>query len=97
MSSFLPVSPLSSQAGGDANTELTRLPEPICPIIFSAGLPVCEDPGAARAPKNLVHRGNPCLLLVRYSYFTRLLETTAPLCPITTKNGASGVAMIPRS
>lgn len=86
MPSSLPVSPLSSQPDGDADTELARLPEPICPVALFPGLPLCEDdPGAARGPKNLVHGGNPYLLLVRYLYFTKMLETTALLCPIPTK------------
>lgn len=47
--------------------------------------------------KKKYSRGNPCPMLVRHFYFTELLETTALLCPIPTKNGASGVDVIPNS
>lgn len=65
----LSASPLSSQPDGDADTELPRLTEPLCPEVIFPRFLICENPGAARAPKSLVHRHNPCLLLVRHSYF----------------------------
>lgn len=55
MSSSLPVSLASSQTGG----ELARLPGLISPMTSSPGLPMCEDCGAARAPKPLFNRGYP--------------------------------------
>lgn len=52
--------------------------------------PCVWRPWRCQSSKKPCYRGNPCSFLLRYSYFTELLETTVPWCPIPTEDGAFG-------
>lgn len=80
----------------EANTEPARPPEPLCPLALSPGF-LCVKTLELSELKKKSSWGNPCPILIKHFYFTELLKKTNLLCPIPTKNEASGVDVVPSS